>query len=108
MVVLEAALTHVGYQRVRVDLQNNTVDLPAGMRIGLGGIAKGYGVDRATAALMRHGVKHGIVNAGGDMKVLGERFGARWEIALPKPNEPSTPWPSERWRSSWRTRRFLH
>ena len=68
---LRAALEHVGWRRVRVNLEKSTVDLPAGMRIGLGGVAKGYGVDRAMAVLLKYGIKHGLVNAGGDLKALG-------------------------------------
>jgi len=81
------ALECVGYQRVTVDLEQNTVDLPAGMRIGLGGIAKGYGVDRAMGVLLEHGIKHGIVNAGGDLKALGTKNGTPWEIAIRHPRD---------------------
>ncbi len=84
---LVQALKNVGYQRVRVDLNANTVDLPADMRIGLGGIAKGYGVDRAMKILMQFGIKHGIVNAGGDMKILGKQRDAPWEVAIKHPRD---------------------
>lgn len=84
---IEAALSRVGYARVTVDLEASTVDLPADMRIGLGGIAKGYGVDRAMAVLMEHGVEHGIVNAGGDLKALGRRLGETWEVAIKHPRD---------------------
>ena len=40
--------------------------------LDLGGIAKGFAVDRAADALLEHGVKSAIINAGGDMRVLGE------------------------------------
>ena len=83
---IAAALERVDSSRVRVNLKNRTVDLPAGMRIGLGGIAKGYGVDRAMAVLREHGVENGIVNAGGDLKALGrKRDGKLWEIAVKHP-----------------------
>jgi len=64
-------LENVGYQRVRIDPVASTVDLPKGMSIGLGGIAKGYGVDRAMETLRERGIEHAIVNAGGDLKALG-------------------------------------
>ena len=79
------ALESVDYRRVAVDLEKSTVDLPAGMRIGLGGIAKGYGVDCAMALLLERGVKHALVNAGGDLKALGREFGKLWEIAIRHP-----------------------
>lgn len=84
---LTRARAHVDYSRVKVDLDARTVDLPAGMRIGLGGIAKGYGVDRAMKVLMDHGVEHAIVNAGGDLKALGSHFDAPWEIAIVHPRD---------------------
>lgn len=84
---IEAGLANVGYERIRVDLDESTVELPAGMRIGLGGIAKGYGVDRAMGVLLDHGVEHGIVNAGGDLKALGRKQGKLWEIAIKHPRD---------------------
>ena len=84
---VRAALGGVDASRVRVDPRAFTVDLPQGSRIGLGGIAKGYGVDRAMAVLREHGVEHGIVDAGGDMKVLGKKFGEPWKIAIKHPRE---------------------
>ena len=84
---VRAALANVGYARVHVNLEASTVDLPAGMRLGLGGIAKGYGVDRAMAVLLEHGIEHGIVSAGGDLKVLGRKFGKPWEIAVRHPRD---------------------
>lgn len=41
--------------------------------IDLGGVAKGYAVDQAIAALTRHGISHAVVNAGGDIRVLGDQ-----------------------------------
>ncbi len=84
---IEAALERVGYDRVQVDLQANTVELPKGTAIGLGGIAKGYGVDRAMAVLMEHGVKHAFVNAGGDLKALGRKHGELWQVAIRHPRD---------------------
>lgn len=43
----------------------------AGVRIDLGGIAKGFAVDRAVDALIAHGIASGLVNAGGDLRVFG-------------------------------------
>jgi thiamine biosynthesis lipoprotein len=82
---IEAALEQVGYQKVELDLETSTITLPAGTQIGLGGIAKGYGVDRAMAVLLESGIESGVVNAGGDMKVLGTKFGAPWRIAVKHP-----------------------
>jgi len=80
-------LESVGYQRVRIDPVASTVDLPKGMRIGLGGIAKGYGVDRAMETLRERGIEHAIVNAGGDLKALGLDGSVPWEIAIKHPRD---------------------
>lgn len=82
-----SALERIDYRRIEVDLDAKTVTIPAGMRINLGGIAKGYGVDRAMAVLMKRGIKHALVNAGGDLKALGRKHGKVWEIAIKHPRE---------------------
>ena len=48
------------------------VRLPGPMILDLGGVAKGYAVDRAVAVLRRAGVTRGLVNAGGDLRVFGD------------------------------------
>ena len=84
---VKAALAHVGYAKVKVDLQRSTVELPEGTRIGLGGMAKGYGVDRAMQVYLERGIEHGIVNAGGDLKALGLKHGKPWEVAIKHPRD---------------------
>ncbi len=53
-------------------LPDNRVRFSARIAIDLGGIAKGFAVDRAIATLRGHGVRDAVVNAGGDMRVMGE------------------------------------
>jgi thiamine biosynthesis lipoprotein len=84
---IRAALVGVGHQRVQVDPERSTVELPAGTRLGLGGIAKGYGVDRAIDVLRKSGIENAIVKAGGDMKVLGTDRGKPWELAIKHPRD---------------------
>ena len=56
----------------------------------LGGIAKGYGVDRAVAALRAHGIEHGLVNVGGDLYALGERpDGSAWRVGVRDARDPT-------------------
>lgn len=86
---IQRALADVDFRRVHVDLEKSTVNLPAGMRLGLGGIAKGYGVDQAMAALLKYGVRHGLINAGGDLKALGRNRGDLWRVAVRHPREPT-------------------
>lgn len=53
-------------------LPNNRIRFSAKIGLDLGGIAKGFAVDRAVATLRAHGVHEALVNAGGDMRVIGE------------------------------------
>src|SRR5690606_18983336 len=56
-----------------------------GVRINLGGIAKGYAVERGAALLRAAGVEHAVLNAGGDTRVLGDRRGQPWLIGIRHP-----------------------
>jgi thiamine biosynthesis lipoprotein len=58
-----------------------------GVRIDLGGFAKGHAVDNAAALLVRHGIAHAVVSAGGDSRVLGDRRGRPWTIAIRHPRQ---------------------
>ena len=58
----------VGYRFVRIDRENSTIELlAAGMRIDLGGIAKGFAIDEALAELRKLGITRALVDAGGDV-----------------------------------------
>jgi thiamine biosynthesis lipoprotein len=59
-----------------------------GMAIDLGGIAKGYAVDRAFEVLQSLGYENVIVNAGGDLRVGGRRLDQPWTIGIQHPEEP--------------------
>ena len=63
-------------------LPGNRVRSRKPVRLDLGGIAKGFAVDRAVLALKAHGARSGSVNAGGDLRVFGERM-QRVSIRLP-------------------------
>ena len=67
-------LPAVDYRHVRVDAERKTVRFSrAGVRIDLGGIAKGYAVDRSIALLRARGITHATVSAGGDSRMIGSR-----------------------------------
>ena len=56
--------------------------------LDLGGIAKGYGVDRAVAALREWGVQNALVNVGGDLYALGvSEDGDAWEVGVRDPDD---------------------
>lgn len=60
----------------------------AGARLDLGSVAKGYGVDRAVAALRRHGIEKAVVVAGGDLYALGTApDGEPWTIGIQDPTD---------------------
>jgi FAD:protein FMN transferase len=59
-----------------------------GMAIDLGGIAKGFAVDRASEILQSLGHKNFIVNAGGDLRVGGKRSNQSWTIGIQHPRDP--------------------
>jgi thiamine biosynthesis lipoprotein len=57
--------------------------------IDLGGIAKGYGVDRAVEALRSYGIYNGLVNVGGDLFALGvSEDGDPWKVGIRDPDDP--------------------
>jgi FAD:protein FMN transferase len=58
------------------------------VKIDLGGIAKGFAVDRAVEALLGHGIAEGLVNAGGDLRVFGPRSHA---VDIRDPRQPHRP-----------------
>lgn len=59
-----------------------------GMRLGLGGIAKGWGVDQAVARLRSRGLKNFFVQAGGDLYAAGRRGDRPWRAAIREPRGP--------------------
>lgn len=58
-----------------------------GTRIDLGGIAKGYAVDRGIAILRAGGIERAMVNAGGDTRILGDRFDKPWMVGIRNPDD---------------------
>jgi thiamine biosynthesis lipoprotein len=84
---IAAALPAVNYRHVLLDRATSSVRFSqAGVRIDLGGIAKGYAVDRGIAILQRAGIKHALVSAGGDSRIIGDRFGKPWIVGIRHPD----------------------
>jgi len=84
-------LNLVDYRKIRLQQEGSTVFLEGeGMQISLGGIAKGYAVDRAVEVLRKSGIKGGIVSAGGDLFAFGKREdGEAWRVGVRNPRDPS-------------------
>jgi thiamine biosynthesis lipoprotein len=79
-------LPAVDYRHVVLDRERRTIFFKTpGVRINLGGIAKGYVVERAAAMLRERGVEHALLNAGGDTRVIGDRRGQPWIVGIRHP-----------------------
>jgi thiamine biosynthesis lipoprotein len=88
---LQDALPLVDYRKVLVDADSSTVslDLP-GMRIDVGGIAKGYAVDSAIRVMKKSGIRDALISAGGDIYAMGARPGKEsWRIGIRHPRDTS-------------------
>jgi thiamine biosynthesis lipoprotein len=76
----------INWRDVILDKAAKTVKLRrVGMRLGLGGIAKGYAVDRASAILRAQGLTDFMVQAGGDLYVSGQKGAANWMVGVRDP-----------------------
>ena len=85
---LAAERAHINYQLVKLDRAAGTIEfLEDGVRINLGGIAKGYVVERGIEILRHRGVRHAIVTAGGDSRLLGDRRGRPWMVGIRDPRK---------------------
>jgi len=86
---LNQKLTLVDYREIELDQKNSAVYLPEDdMALELGGIAKGFIVDRAMEVLTNHGVEHAFVNAGGDIGLIGSRpEDDPWRIGVRNPRQ---------------------
>lgn len=83
---IQQELGRIDYRLVEVDRLAGTVRfLSPGVRINLGGIAKGYAVEKAVSLLRSRGILHGIVTAGGDTRLLGDRLGQPFMVGIRDP-----------------------
>jgi thiamine biosynthesis lipoprotein len=82
---LHTLLAKVGWEKVDWSAPRLTF-LTAGMEIDFGGVVKEYAVDRAAALCQQAGIRHGIINLGGDIKIIGARAdGSAWRIGIQHP-----------------------
>ncbi|MBC7954317.1 MAG: FAD:protein FMN transferase [Cytophagales bacterium] len=86
---LAQARATVGYRNLILDRKARTLRFARqGMRIDLGGFAKGHAVDNSVDILRRHGIVNATVAAGGDSHVMGDRGGRPWSIGIRDPRRP--------------------
>lgn len=83
---LEQAVPRIDYRLVDINAgQHHIRFLQPGVRINLGGIAKGYAVEQVARILRQQDVKHAIVTAGGDTRLVGDRRGQPWMVGVRDP-----------------------
>ncbi len=93
---VKASVRLINFRNVLLDKEHSTVFLKEkGMRIGFGGIGKGYAAERAKVLMRTSGVESGIVNAAGDLTVWGRQpDGEAWTIGIADPDQKSLPFAS--------------
>lgn len=84
---IAAVRQHVGWSRVA--REGTRVRLDAGMELDFGGFGKEYAVDQAAEVLLAEACQHGIVNLGGDVRVIGPKpDGTPWGVGIQDPRQP--------------------
>jgi FAD:protein FMN transferase len=92
---IKAALPAVNWRNMKFDDAHHSVFFEhKGMRIDVGGIGKGYAVDRGIEILQKRGIQHAVVTAGGDSRIIGKRIAAdgserEWLVAIRHPDDPN-------------------
>ncbi|WP_231489809.1 FAD:protein FMN transferase [Pedobacter sp. Leaf170] len=88
-----ASVELIDYRNVILDQKHSTVKLKnKGMRLGFGGIGKGYAADRAKKILQNLGIESGIVNAAGDLITWGTQInGQPWTVGIADPEQTNRP-----------------
>ena len=85
---VQALLPRVGWHHVRWQ-PPRLAFARAGMELDLGGIVKEYAADRAAALLAEAGIAHGLVNLGGDLRIVGPQpDGSPWSVGVRDPRHP--------------------
>jgi thiamine biosynthesis lipoprotein len=87
---LREAAVHVSVEDILIDRENSTVFLRhGGMRLDLGALGKGYAVQKTVERLREAGLKSGLINAGGNVTIIGKPLDGRdaWNIGVHAPTE---------------------
>ena len=86
---LDVLLGKVDYSKILLD--GNTVTVPDGMELDLGGIAKGYASDKLMELFQSEGVDSAIVSLGGNVQAFGRKpDGSLWNVAIQDPEKPDS------------------
>jgi len=84
--LVASKLPAIDYRHIELD-EHGIRFKNAAVRIDLGGIAKGYAVDRAIVLLQECGITQAMVSAGGDSRIIGDRAGRPWIIGIQHPRK---------------------
>mgnify|MGYP002725628026 CR=1 FL=1 len=83
---LSMALNRTGSSKIKLSRSKSTVTLSElGMKIDLGGIAKGYIAQRALSVMTKHGISRGIVDAGGDVVMTSGKTDKAFRVGIKNP-----------------------
>lgn len=87
---IDQVLPLVGYKNIVIDSAKHTVFLAkSGMKLDLGGIAKGYAINKAIETLAAYGITSALINAGGDVRIIGTKpDGIPWRVGIQHPRDP--------------------
>ena len=86
---IKQAADLIDYNNIILDKQEQTVFfIKRGVKIDLGGIAKGFAVDQAIHSLVELEIEHALISAGGDTRILGDRLGRPWLVGIRNPKNP--------------------
>ncbi|PKM37018.1 MAG: thiamine biosynthesis protein ApbE [Gammaproteobacteria bacterium HGW-Gammaproteobacteria-10] len=84
---IQALLDKIGWHKIDWMPPKLTFSVP-GMELDFGGIVKEYAVDRAAGLCLQAGIKHGLINLGGDIKLIGPRpDGSPWQVGIAHPRQ---------------------
>ncbi|MDO8844316.1 FAD:protein FMN transferase [Methylicorpusculum sp.] len=87
---IRKALEQIGWQKVQIHGSALSFAVKD-MQLDFGGIGKEYAVDRAAGIFYQHGIEHGVIDLGGDIKVLGPHSDGRpWSVGIRHPRIPGT------------------
>jgi len=75
----------IGMRYLRIGDDWSVAKTDSAVRIDLGGIAKGYAIDRAVALLRQAGIEHAYISLGGDSYVMGQRNDRLWQVGIRHP-----------------------
>ena len=83
---IKTQLDRINYRHIILNKENSTIRFAKqGVRIDLGGIAKGYAVDNGIGILKDCGIKRALISAGGDSRIMGDRKGRPWMTGIRDP-----------------------